>query len=153
MCYPHKWTAISYGSSMGQRSLSAIGQRRLDLVCGPFSVTEPSVSCDGSVSYLHSFNTIFMNLAKEMRYWTFLLQNLVAWHYAKSRQSQTGTSDTPICQCGKEEHSVTHLVLHCDKYIEARSYLMIHLKKYFFLQRLNSQLVQWQSKYGYSSTM
>ena len=36
---------------------------------------------------------------------------------------RTGTSDTPICVCRMGEETVTHLLFHCGKYNEARSYL------------------------------
>jgi len=36
---------------------------------------------------------------------------------------KTGISDTPICDSGMEEETVTHLLFRCGKYNEARSYL------------------------------
>jgi len=32
----------------------------------------------------------------------------------------TGTSDTPLCDCGKADESVDHFLLHCENYTEAR---------------------------------
>jgi len=33
---------------------------------------------------------------------------------------RTGTSDTPLCDCGKVDESVEHFLLHCENYTEAR---------------------------------
>ena len=33
---------------------------------------------------------------------------------------RTGTSDTPLCDCGKAAESVEHFLLHCENYTEAR---------------------------------
>ena len=33
---------------------------------------------------------------------------------------RTGTSDTPLCDCGKADESVEHFLLHCENYTEAR---------------------------------
>jgi len=33
---------------------------------------------------------------------------------------RTGTSDTAICDCGEEEETVTHMLLHCTKHAQAR---------------------------------
>ena len=33
---------------------------------------------------------------------------------------RTGTSDTPLFDCGKVDESVEHFLLHCENYTEAR---------------------------------
>jgi len=33
---------------------------------------------------------------------------------------RTGISDTAICDCGEEEETVTHMLLHCTKHAQAR---------------------------------
>jgi len=36
---------------------------------------------------------------------------------------RTGTSDTPVCECGLERESVEHFLLHCNRFQEARNRL------------------------------
>ena len=31
----------------------------------------------------------------------------------------TGTAETPVCDCGKDNETVSHLLLHCSKYTDA----------------------------------
>jgi len=39
---------------------------------------------------------------------------------------RTGTSDTPLCDCGKADESVEHFLLHCESenYTEARKVML-----------------------------
>jgi len=37
---------------------------------------------------------------------------------------RTGTSDTPLCDCGKADEPVEHFLLHCEKYTEARKVML-----------------------------
>jgi len=37
---------------------------------------------------------------------------------------RTGTSDTPLCDCGKADESVEHFLLHCENYTEARKVML-----------------------------
>jgi len=37
---------------------------------------------------------------------------------------RTGTSDTPLCDCGKENETVEHLLLRCSNHEEARREMM-----------------------------
>ena len=37
---------------------------------------------------------------------------------------RTGTSDTPLCDCGKVYESVEHFLLHCENYTEARKVML-----------------------------
>ena len=38
----------------------------------------------------------------------------------KDDSYRIGTSDTPVCDCGKENETVEHFLLYCDKYHTAR---------------------------------
>ena len=36
---------------------------------------------------------------------------------------RTGTSDTAMCECGEDDETITHMLLHCNKYTQARMLL------------------------------
>ena len=46
---------------------------------------------------------------------TFLHETML-----KDDSYRTGTSDTPVCECGKGNQTVEHFLLYCDKYHTAR---------------------------------
>jgi len=37
---------------------------------------------------------------------------------------RTGTSNTPLCDCGKADESVEYFLLHCENYTEARKVML-----------------------------
>ena len=42
---------------------------------------------------------------------------------------RTGTSDTPICECGLYMESAEHFLLHCTRHQEARNELQLSLQE------------------------
>jgi len=42
----------------------------------------------------------------------------------KKDSHRTGTSDTPLCECGQADESVEHFLLYCGKYAESRKVMM-----------------------------
>ena len=42
---------------------------------------------------------------------------------------RTGTSDTPICECGLDMESAKHFLLHCTRHQEARNELQLSLQE------------------------
>ena len=59
---------------------------------------------------------------------------------------KTGTSSSPICDCGLERETVDHFLLRCSKYTEARKVMCdtieaLCLSSHKFHSRLNEQLL------------
>jgi len=46
----------------------------------------------------------------------------------KDDSYRTGSSDTPVCECGKGNQTVEHFLLYCDKYHTARCDMMDYMK-------------------------
>ena len=46
----------------------------------------------------------------------------------KSDSFRTGTSDTPLCDCGYGEETVEHYLLHCGLYVDARREMMNYIQ-------------------------
>jgi len=36
---------------------------------------------------------------------------------------RTGAAESPMCECGEDKESVPHILLHCSRFVEARSEL------------------------------
>ena len=39
----------------------------------------------------------------------------------KQDSYRTGTAESPVCECGVDKESVPHILLHCSRFVEARS--------------------------------
>ena len=46
----------------------------------------------------------------------------------KSDSFRTGTSDTPLCDCGNGEETIEHYLLYCCLYAEARRDMMNYIQ-------------------------
>jgi len=38
----------------------------------------------------------------------------------KNDSYRTGTAESPMCECGQDNESVPHILLHCSRFVEAR---------------------------------
>jgi len=38
----------------------------------------------------------------------------------KSDSYRTGTAESSMCECGQDKESVSHMLLHCGRFVEAR---------------------------------
>jgi len=48
---------------------------------------------------------------------------------------RTGTSDSPVCECGVERESADHFLLHCNRYEQARNVMIQTVKDIWFLSQ------------------
>jgi len=56
----------------------------------------------------------------------------------KDASYHTGTAKSPMCECEKDKEAVPHILLHCSRFIEARSELEDSVETYIQIQ---SQIV------------
>jgi len=60
---------------------------------------------------------------------------------------RTGTSNTPLCDCGKADESVEYFLLHCENYTEARKVMLdttedlVSTSKYRYSLRITEDLL------------
>jgi len=51
---------------------------------------------------------------------------------------RTGTSVTPLCECGLERETVDHFLLRCNKYDEARNIVMDSIKHIWITSKIKA---------------
>jgi len=66
----------------------------------------------------------------------------------KDDSFRTGTSDSPICDCGIELETTDHFLLRCSWYSEARTVMKNYIWNVFFWQQETSPEINWQCSSG-----
>jgi len=53
------------------------------------------------------------------------------------------TAESPVCECGEDKESVHHILLHCRRFVEARSELELEDSVEDYIQMQSQNVLAW----------